>query len=101
MRPYFALYLGGMGARDTNYHADVFRRMGYGDIINDVTKLFRGGHKDQAATAIPDELLDDAAIIGDIDQVRRQIRRWRASGVTMLIVNADTNEQVQRYASLL
>jgi F420-dependent oxidoreductase-like protein len=101
MRPYFALYLGGMCAQDTNYHADVFRRMGYGDIIDDVTKLFRGGHKDEAAGAIPDELLDDAAIIGDIDHVRSQICRWQYSGVTMLVVNADNDEQIKQYASLL
>jgi F420-dependent oxidoreductase-like protein len=101
MRPYFALYLGGMGAKDTNYHADVFRRMGYGDTIDDVTKLFRGGYKDEAAAAIPDDLLDDAAIIGDIDHVRSQICRWQDSGVTMLVVNADTDEQIKQYASLL
>lgn len=101
MRPYFALYLGGMGARNTNYHADVFRRMGYGGIINDVTKLFRDGHKDQAAANIPDELLDDAAIVGDIDHVRHQIRRWQDSGVTMLVVNAESDTQVKQYADLV
>jgi F420-dependent oxidoreductase-like protein len=101
MRHYFALYLGGMGAQDTNYHADVFRRMGYGDIIDDVTKLFRGGHKDEAAAGIPDELLDDAAIVGNIEQVRGQISRWAASGVTMLVVNADSDDQIKQYASLL
>jgi hypothetical protein len=71
--------------------------MGYGDIIDDVTKLFRGGHKDEAAAAIP----DDAAIIGNDEHVRNQISRWEASGVTMLLVNADTDEQIKQYASLL
>ncbi|MBB5166426.1 LLM class F420-dependent oxidoreductase [Mycobacterium sp. AZCC_0083] len=101
MRPFFALYLGGMGAQDTNYHADVFRRMGYGDVIADVTRLFRGGQQDEAAAAIPDELLDDAAIIGNDEHVRKQISRWEASGVTMLVVNAETDEQINQYASLL
>ena len=101
MRPYFALYLGGMGVQDTNFHAEVFRRMGYRDVIDDVTKLFRGGQKDEAAGAIPDELLDDAAIIGDNEHVRSQISRWEASGVTMLVVNAETDEQIKQYASLL
>jgi alkanesulfonate monooxygenase SsuD/methylene tetrahydromethanopterin reductase-like flavin-dependent oxidoreductase (luciferase family) len=101
MRPYFALYLGGMGAKDTNFHAEVFRRMGYCDVIDDVTQLFRGGHKDEAAAAIPDELLDDAAIIGDTEHVRSEINRWEASGVTMLAVNADTDEQLKQFASLL
>jgi alkanesulfonate monooxygenase SsuD/methylene tetrahydromethanopterin reductase-like flavin-dependent oxidoreductase (luciferase family) len=90
-----------MGAKDTNFHAEVFRRMGYRDTIDDVTKLFRGGQKDEAAAAIPDELLDDAAIIGDTEHVRSQINRWEASGVTMLVVNAETDEQIKQYASLL
>jgi len=90
----------GMGAQGTITTPEVFRRMGYGDII-DVTKLFRGGHKDEAAAAIPDELLDDAAIIGNDEHVRNQISRWEASGVTMLVVNADTDEQIKQYASLL
>ena len=64
----------------------------YGDIIDDITKLFRSGHNDEAAAAIPDELLDDAAIIGNNEHVRGQISRWEASGVTMLVVNADSDE---------
>jgi hypothetical protein len=75
--------------------------MGYGDTINDVTTLFRGGRKDEAAAAIPDELLDDVAIIGNIDHVRSQIRVWQAAGVTMIVVNANTDEQIGHYASLL
>ena len=41
MKPYLALYMGGMGAEDTNFHADVYRRMGYAEVVDDVTKLFR------------------------------------------------------------
>jgi F420-dependent oxidoreductase-like protein len=101
MRPYFALYLGGMGTPHTNFHAAVFCRMGYGDVIDEVATLFRAGHEDRAAAAIPNELLDDAAIIGDIDHVRGQINRWQAAGVTMLVVNADTEEAIRQYGALL
>ena len=65
MKPYLALYMGGMGAEDTNFHADVYRRMGYAEVVDDVTKLFRSDRKDEAAKIIPDELVDDAAIVGD------------------------------------
>ena len=64
MKPYIALYMGGMGAEDTNFHADVYRRMGYAEVVDDVTKLFRSNQKDKAATIIPDEVIDDAAIVG-------------------------------------
>ena len=86
MKPYLALYMGGMGAEDTNFHADVYRRMGYADVVDDVTTLFRTDRKDEAATVIPDELVDDAAIVGDLDHVREQIKAWEAAGVTMMLV---------------
>src|SRR6202451_3268762 len=53
--PYIALYMGGMGAEDPNFHADVYRRMGYAEVVDDVTKLFRDNQKDKAAEVIPAE----------------------------------------------
>ena len=88
MKPYLALYMGGMGAEDTNFHADVYRRMGYAEVVDDVTELFRTDRKDEAAKVIPDELVDDAAIVGDLDYVRKQIEAWEAAGVTMMVVGA-------------
>ena len=32
MKPYAALYMGGMGAKEANFHKNVFERMGYGAI---------------------------------------------------------------------
>ena len=87
MKPHLALYMGGMGAEDTNFHADVYRRMGYAEVVDDVTKLFRTDRKDEAAQVIPDELVDDSAIVGDLDYVREQIKVWEAAGVTMMVVD--------------
>ncbi|MCB0927632.1 MAG: LLM class F420-dependent oxidoreductase [Mycobacterium sp.] len=101
MKPFLALYMGGMGAQDTNFHADVYRRMGYAEVVDDVTRLFRSGRKDEAATVIPDELVDDAAIVGNTDYVREQIAAWQASGVTMMVVGAKTVEQINDLAALM
>ena len=101
MKPYIALYMGGMGAEDTNFHADVYRRMGYADVVDDVTKLFRSGHKEKAAEIIPDEVIDDAAIVGDVDYVRKQIKVWEAAGVTMMVVSGRSTEQVHEVAGLI
>ena len=101
MKPYLALYMGGMGAEDTNFHADVYRRMGYGEVVDEVTKLFRDNQKDKAAEIIPDEVIDDAAIVGDVDYVRKQIKAWEASGVTMMVVSGRSTEQVQELAGLI
>ncbi|GAB7068121.1 LLM class F420-dependent oxidoreductase [Mycobacterium hodleri] len=101
MKPHLALYMGGMGAEDTNFHADVYRRMGYAEVVDDVTKLFRADRKDEAAKVIPDELVDDSAIVGNLDYVREQIKAWEASGVTMMVVGARSSEQIKDLAALL
>ena len=101
MKPYLALYMGGMGAEDTNFHADVYRRMGYAEVVDDVTTLFRNDRKDEAATVIPDELVDDAAIVGDLEYVRAQIKVWEAAGVTMMVVTGRNAAQIRELATLV
>jgi F420-dependent oxidoreductase-like protein len=101
IKPFLALYMGGMGSEDTNFHAEVYRRMGYAEVVEDVTKLFRSGRKEEAATVIPDELVDDAAIVGDADFVRKQIAVWEAAGVTMMVIGARSADQIREAAALL
>lgn len=101
MKPHLALYMGGMGAEDTNFHADVYRRMGYAEVVDDVTRLFRSDRKDEAATVIPDELVDDSAIVGDLAYVKEQITAWEAAGVTMMVVGARSPEQIRDLADLV
>ncbi|MGA8332769.1 MAG: LLM class F420-dependent oxidoreductase, partial [Mycobacterium sp.] len=50
---------------------------------------------------IPDEVIDDAAIVGDVDYVRKQIKAWEAAGVTMMVVSGRSAEQVREVASLV
>jgi hypothetical protein len=90
-----------MGAEDTNFHADVYRRMGYGEVVDDVTKLFRSNQKDKAAEVIPDEVVDDAAIVGDVDYARKQIKAWEAAGVTMMVVSGRSTAQINELAGLV
>lgn len=101
MKPHLALYVGGMGAEDTNFHADVYRRMGYAEVVDDVTRLFRNDRKDEAAKIIPDELVDDSAIVGDLGYVQQQIKAWEAAGVTMMVVGARSPEQIRDLAGLI
>ncbi|MFG1931540.1 LLM class F420-dependent oxidoreductase [Mycobacterium sp. NPDC048908] len=101
MKPHLALYVGGMGAEDTNFHADVYRRMGYAEVVDDVTRLFRSDRKDEAAKIIPDELVDDSAIVGDLPYVQQQIKAWEAAGVTMMVVGARSPEQIRDLAGLV
>ena len=100
MTPRLALYLGGMGARDTNFHADVYRRMGYGEVVDEVTASLCSKDKHRAAQAIPDELVEDSAIVGDYDQVREQIEVWQAAGVTTMVINTRSPEFINQLSNL-
>jgi alkanesulfonate monooxygenase SsuD/methylene tetrahydromethanopterin reductase-like flavin-dependent oxidoreductase (luciferase family) len=101
MKPALALYVGGMGLPENNFHGAVYRRMGYDEVVDDVTRLFRSARNADAAEAIPDELVDDAAIVGNADHVREQISAWEAARVTMMVVNARSVEHVERIAALV
>ncbi|GAB18454.1 putative F420-dependent oxidoreductase [Gordonia effusa NBRC 100432] len=101
IKPFLALYMGGMGSEDTNFHAEVYRRMGYSDVVDEVTTLFRSNRKDEAAQIIPDQAVDDSAIVGDIDYVREQIKVWEAAGVTTMLVSPGSAAEIERLASLV
>lgn len=101
MRWITSLYIGGMGAPELNFHAQVYRRMGYEKEVDEIGKLFQAGKKAEAAAAVPDELVLETAIIGNEAQVREQIGVWEASGVTMLLVSVPDIDQLKRVAPLL
>ncbi|GAC66432.1 LLM class F420-dependent oxidoreductase [Gordonia soli] len=101
IKPFLALYMGGMGSEDTNFHAEVYRRMGYSDVVDEVTELFRSGRKDEAAAIIPDEVVDDSAIVGTLDHVRSEVARWEAAGVTTMLVSPRSAAEVEQLAGLL
>ncbi|MDN5757084.1 MAG: LLM class F420-dependent oxidoreductase [Tomitella sp.] len=104
VRPTVALYVGGMGTPELNFHAQVYRRMGYGDVVDEVTRLYRDGSedgKDAAAAAIPDEMIEETMIIGDAAHVRREVARWEAAGVTTMLVTCRDAEQVRALAEVV
>lgn len=86
MRPTLALYIGGMGARETNFHYDVFARMGYEETCARVQSLFLAGDKRGAAAAIPTKLVEEVALIGPADKIRDELQRWRGTVVTSLLI---------------
>jgi F420-dependent oxidoreductase-like protein len=100
MKPILALYVGGMGAAEMNFHADVYRRMGYDKEVAEIGELFRSGRKDEAAKVVPDEMVSETMIIGDEAFVREDIKRWEAAGVTMLLLTAQDGEQIEKLSAL-
>ncbi|RPA19799.1 LLM class F420-dependent oxidoreductase [Gordonia sp. OPL2] len=101
IKPFLALYMGGMGSEDTNFHAEVYRRMGYAEVVDEVTALFRSDRKEEAARIIPDEVVEDSAIVGTIDHVRTQVTRWEDAGVSMMLVSPGSVAEVEQLATLI
>jgi F420-dependent oxidoreductase-like protein len=89
LRPMYALYFGGMGARSANFHANVAIRMGYEAEVAKIQELYLDGHKDEAAAAVPTELVEQLTLIGPKDKIRHDLDAWRDSIVTTLLVAGD------------
>jgi F420-dependent oxidoreductase-like protein len=90
IRPMLALYFGGMGAREVNFHNAVAARMGYGEEAKRIQDLYLDGKKAEAIAAVPTQLVEDTSLIGPPEKIRDDLERWRESVVTTLLVVGDT-----------
>ncbi len=89
LRPFYALYFGGMGAKGKNFHANVAIRMGYEREIDEIQELYLGGKKDEAGAKIPRTLIEEMSLVGSIDKIRDDVAKWRESIVTTLLISGD------------
>ena len=80
LRPWLALYIGGMGARDKNFYNDYATRLGYGDAAKAIQDLYLEGKKDEAAAQVPNQLLDEVALVGPADRIRERLQSWKEAG---------------------
>ncbi len=87
LRPTLALYIGGMGARDTNFHKDVFARLGYEAECEKIQEAYLAGRKDEAMAAVPTAMVEDVYLIGPPAKIRDDLERWRETCVTTLLVS--------------
>jgi F420-dependent oxidoreductase-like protein len=106
MRPFLALYVGGMGSRDKNFYNRVVSQYGFEDAAREVQDLYLEGRKDAAAAALPGELIDLVTLCGPEDRVRDRLAALDAAGVGTLIVTPmawtfeDRMHQLRRVAEL-
>jgi len=99
-RPYFALYIGGMGARGKNYYYDLACRFGYESEATKIQDAYLSGRKDEAAALIPAELLEKTALIGPDGYVAERLAAFRESGVTTLNVTPLAATHAARVADI-
>jgi F420-dependent oxidoreductase-like protein len=85
MRPILALYVGGMGSRDKNFYNALVRRYGFDDAAQEVQDLYLDGKKEEAAAALPAELIDRVSLCGPKDRVAERLAVYRDAGVGTLM----------------
>jgi alkanesulfonate monooxygenase SsuD/methylene tetrahydromethanopterin reductase-like flavin-dependent oxidoreductase (luciferase family) len=88
LKPYYALYIGGMGARGKNFYNSLFARYGYEDEAREIQDLFLDGKQRDAAAKVPDAFIDDVALVGPPERIADRLAAWRESGATSLLVSA-------------
>jgi F420-dependent oxidoreductase-like protein len=89
IRPGIALYIGGMGAKEVNFHARVYERMGYEAEVAKIQDLYLAGHKAEAIAAVPTRLIEETALIGPMAKLRDDLAAWQESFVTCMLLPPD------------
>jgi len=91
-----AFYIGGMGAKDRNFHLDLIGRLGYAEQASRVQELFLSGDRAAAVKAVPDELADSISLLGPIGRIKERLQLWRDSPVTTLLLAGVRDEPTLR-----
>ncbi len=95
LKPEVALYVGGMGHKDKNFHKDIMVRYGFGDAANRIQELYLAHRKEEAVAAVPDEWVDLKSLVGPPARIRDRYRAWEGSGATGLTVRSRQPEAVE------
>jgi F420-dependent oxidoreductase-like protein len=86
IRPMLALYIGGMGSKDRNFHKDVFVRMGFEAECEIIQQHYLEGNKPDAIAAVPTAMVEAMSLIGSPAKIRDELAQWEESVVTTLLV---------------
>lgn len=89
VRPFIALYVGGMGAKGANFHRDALDRLGYADACDEIQSHYLAGRRAEAIAAVPTALVEDVALVGPAAKIARDLTAWRGTAVTTLLVQGD------------
>jgi len=105
IKQHMALYIGGMGARGKNFYNDYTIALGFADAAKIIQDLYLDGKKDEAAAAVPNELVDAVALVGPKSHIREQLQRWKEAGakkhVTSMIIGTFQKEVLDLLAEEL
>ncbi len=95
LKPEVALYVGGMGHRNKNFHNDIMVRRGFGDAAKRIQELYLAKRKDEAIAAVPDEWVDMKSLVGPPARIRERYRAWEDCGADTLSVRSRQPEAIE------
>jgi F420-dependent oxidoreductase-like protein len=100
LKPMTALYVGGMGHKNVNFHKDQMARRGFPEAATRIQELFLAGQRQAAVDAVPDEYVDQGALIGPPQRIRERFAAWRDSGATGLTLHTQEKDAIDLVSSL-
>ena len=95
-----ALYVGGMGHSSMNFHKEQMIKRGYGEAAERIQELYLAGRKGEALEQVPDDFVDETALVGPSARIRERFVAWRDSGITGLTVGSDQPEALELMAEI-
>ena len=99
-KPNLALYMGGMGAKEKNFHNEMAVKYGYGEAAAKIQELYLSGRKQEATEAVPDELVDEMSLVGPVARIKERYRAWEDAGVTTMMVQSRQREALELMAEI-
>jgi alkanesulfonate monooxygenase SsuD/methylene tetrahydromethanopterin reductase-like flavin-dependent oxidoreductase (luciferase family) len=95
LKPEVALYVGGMGHRDKNFHKDQMIRRGFAEAADRIQELYLAHRKEEATAAVPDEWVDLKSLVGPPARIKQRFRAWEGSGATGMTVRSRQPEAIE------
>jgi F420-dependent oxidoreductase-like protein len=100
VKQHLAFYIGGMGARERNFYNDYAKRLGYSAAATQIQDAFLSGRRDEAAASVPDQLVDEVALVGPADRIRTRLAVWKAAStkrhVDTVLLGGNVSSEVLR-----
>jgi F420-dependent oxidoreductase-like protein len=100
LKPWVALYVGGMGSKSKNFYNDLVSQYGFADEARTLQELYLGGKQLEAIRSVPDALVDAISIAGPASYVRERLEVWASAGVTTLLASLHGKTQPERLRTL-
>ena len=100
LKPNVALYVGGMGHRTVNFHAQQMAKRGYPEAADRIQEAYLSGRREEAAAAVPDDFVDEGALVGPKERIAERYAAWRDCGLTGMTIATTQDEVIELLARL-